>query len=153
MMSPNSSVVLPPQVKPAAQLPHWRVPPQPSEIGPHVTPAAAQVVGVQLTPQVPAVLPAVMLQVAGAVHAPQFTVPPQPSGAVPQLFVPQACAAVFAVHPQTFDVPPPPQVWLPLQPGVHVTVPPQVSGIVPQVSGEGHDVSGAQTHMLPALQV
>ena len=52
--------------------------------------------------QVPAVCPVARVQVMLSGHPPRFgpqeTVPPQPSGAVPQLFVPQAAGAFSGVH-------------------------------------------------------
>jgi hypothetical protein len=62
-------------------------------------------------------------------HEPQFTVPPQLSAMEPQVWF--AGQLVSGVHPQTFVLPPPPQVSWP----VHVPqeiVPPQLLGAVPQ---------------------
>src|SRR5262249_900024 len=38
------------------------------------------------------------------------TIPPQPSGTAPQLRVPHAAAASIGAQPQTFAIPPPPQL-------------------------------------------
>ena len=44
-------------------------------------------------------------------QAPQLSVPPQPFGMLPQTCVPQTSAGNAGLQPQTFAVPPPPQVW------------------------------------------
>jgi hypothetical protein len=104
--------------------------------------------------QVPAVCPAGMLQLCPVGQAPasgpQFAVPPQPSGAVPQVFVPQA--AVLGVHTHLLLVQTEPLGQAPpIVP--HVSVPVQPSESVPQLSPAGHDVCGVQTHLLPVQVV
>src|SRR5437667_52209 len=80
--------------------------PPPSEIDPQFLPCAAHVVGVHApTPQT---LGVEAPQVCPDVQLPQFRVPPQPSGTEPQ-FLPNP-EQLAAVQPQTFAVPPPPQV-------------------------------------------
>ncbi len=85
-------------------------------------------------------------------HTPQLTVPPHPSGIVPQT-CPGPHAVIF-VQPQTFVVPglPPPHVFGAVQ-VPQVSIPPHPSGIGPQFCPPEQTVSGAQTHMLLALQV
>lgn len=108
-------------------MPHWRSPPQPSAICPQFAPACSHVRGTH----------------AGAPHLPfthgvfaghaQFRIAPQPSATGPH-DEPGAgaghCAGWQAPIPQTFGVPPPPQVVPPWQ-GGQTTVPPQPSAIVP----------------------
>jgi hypothetical protein len=49
-------------------------------------------------------------QIASSPHEPQSWVPPQLSSYSPQLY-PKSWQVVGAQPPQTFAVPPPPQVW------------------------------------------
>jgi hypothetical protein len=85
---PQQSSLLVPQVLPAPS-------PPPTQLGGRS--AVAHTLG---TPEPP--------QTSGLSQAPQFRRPPQASLIVPQ-FLP--CAAhVVGTHPQTFAVPPPPQV-------------------------------------------
>jgi len=129
---------------------------QPSENVPH-EPAGklAQVIGLQLLAQVPAVEPDGIEHEEPAAQVPHTMVPPQPSATEPQLLLPQAAAWVLGVQPHWLAVPPPPQVApVPVQLfGEHVTVPPQPFGIVPQLSPAGHAVSGWQTQVPAAEQV
>ena len=78
-------------------------------------------------------------------HEPQLRMPPQPFETVPQ-FSP-AGQLVAGVQPQTFGVPPPPQVCEPLQ-LPQLIVPPQPFAIVPQLSPAGQAVMGVQPHWL-----
>jgi hypothetical protein len=72
-------------------------------------------------------------------------VPPQPSSTwLPQSFV-GAGGQALRVHPQTFGVPPPPQVLGDVH-APQFTVPPQPSGTVPQLSPAGHVGIGVQPH-------
>ena len=77
----------PPQVSGAAQLPHWRRPPQPSPAGPQLNPSIAQVRGTQL-------LPASGGTTSRPPRRPGWPPPPQVSGqgAVPAFE--QAAAAI-----------------------------------------------------------
>ena len=87
----------PPQVSGAAHDPQFNMSGQvPSLMRPQVAPAAAQVVGVQHTFDVP--------QTAGAVQLPQFKVPPQPSEIVPQV-APCAAHVVRVQHCPNVPVP------------------------------------------------
>jgi hypothetical protein len=59
---------------------------------------------------------------------------------------------VHAAAPQTFAVPPPPQLWG----AAHVpqfTVPPHPSGTKPQLSPAGQNVDGTQEQVPDPLQV
>ena len=78
-------------------------------------------------------------------QGPQSSVPPQPSAIIPQ--VAPAAAQVVGVQPQTFGVPPPPQVSGAVQ-VPQLTVPPQPSDTEPQLSPAGHIVLGVQPHTL-----
>ena len=63
-------------------------------------------------------------------QVPQSSIPPQPSAIVPQSAT--QAAHVVGVQPQTFGVPPPPQVLNPVQVLPQLSVPPQSPlGIVP----------------------
>ena len=53
---------------------------------------------------------------ASGVQVPQVCSPPQPFGTVPQALPEHAVALTDGVQPQTFAVPPPPQVWGDVQP-------------------------------------
>jgi hypothetical protein len=64
----------------------------------------------------------------------QSSVPPQPSPILPQYCTPFGAVHEPGLHvgsPHRYEVPRPPQVSAPVQPG-HVTVPPQPLPIVPQ---------------------
>jgi hypothetical protein len=75
----------PPHVCPAAQPPQFRMPPQPSPIGPQFAPAVAHVSGVQPPTELPQTLgvPAPP-QMSGFAHVPQSSSPPHPSATGPQ---------------------------------------------------------------------
>jgi hypothetical protein len=88
-----------------------------------------------------------LLQVWQVVHVPQEMVPPQPSDPVPQVCPP--VHAVEGVQPQTFGVPPPPQVCGDLQ-LPQLSVPPQPLEMVPQVACCAAQVVGVQ--QVPLLQ-
>ena len=83
---------------------------------------------------------------------PQLTVPPHPLETVPQLS--PAGQVVAAVQPQTFGVPPPPQVSGAVHAGPQDTVPPHPLDTVPQSSPAGHVVVvGVQPHWFGLLGV
>jgi hypothetical protein len=63
-------------------------------------------------------------------QVPQAKRPPQPSATVPQLA--PAAAQVVGLQPQTFVVPPPPQVWPVPEHVPHESVPPHPSATEPQ---------------------
>ncbi len=82
-------------------------------------------------------------------HVPQTSVPPQPLGIVPQSS--PAGHVARGVHPQTFGVPPPPQVCPVGHDMPQLSVPPQPFEIAPQLSGTGQLVMGVHVlmHVLP----
>jgi hypothetical protein len=76
------------------------------------------------------------MRVPGAkhvVHEPQLTKPPHPFECEPQ----RKSSQVSGVHPQTFGVPPPPQVWLMGQEPPQEMFVPQPFGTEPQLSPAG----------------
>lgn len=125
----------PPQVWPAAQVPHINNPPQPSDTGPHVAPAPAQVRATQLPPPgVPHWLARPPPpQVCGAAQVPHISSPPQPSPTGPQ--VAPTLAQVRGAH----ALPPQrlasvaPQVWPAVQ-VPHINNPPHPSDTGPHVA-------------------
>jgi hypothetical protein len=133
----------PPQVAGEAQVPQFNVAPQPSGTVPQFLPCETQVVfghpqtwGVPLPPQV-----------LGEVHEPQSSVLLQPSETDPQLS--PSAVQVVATHvlaPQTFALPPPPQ--LPVEHVPQSSVPPQPSGIVPQFRPSAVHEAFVQPHAL-----
>lgn len=88
-----------------------------------------------------------LLHVWQVLHVPHEMVPPQPSEPVPQVWPP--VHVVEGVHPQTFGVPPPPQVCGDLQ-LPQLSVPPQPLEIVPQFLPWTAQVVGVQ--QVPLLQ-
>lgn len=88
-----------------------------------------------------------LLHVWHVLHVPQVIVPPHPSDPVPHVWPP--VHVVEGVHPQTFGVPPPPQVCGDLQ-LPQLSVPPQPLEIVPQVAPCAVQVVGVQ--QVPLLQ-
>lgn len=96
------------QVCAARQFPQLSVALQPSEMSPQVFPCATQVVGVHVP--MAQMLGLAAPQVLLPLQVPHETVAPHPSGAVPQFqdWAPQVVGT--QAPPQTFAVPPPPQV-------------------------------------------
>jgi hypothetical protein len=124
----------PPQVIAPWQALHTSVPPQPSGMVPHDTPADAHVAGTHAHWFD-------ALHANPAAHAPHERVPPQPSGIEPHCA--PAVAHVVVVQPQVFAVPPPPQVCG----AKHVpqlSVPPQPSDGVPHVAPRAQHEVGVQ---------
>ncbi len=147
----------PPQVVPAAQVPHIKRPPQPSLTGPQFAPADAQVRGTHAPapPQRPGMPPPP--QVCGATQVPHIRSPPHPSLTGPQSA--PASAQVRRTHPtpaskvalgapQTLGVPPPPQV-VPAAQVPHSRSPPQPSLTGPQLAPAIAHVRGVQPDMPP----
>lgn len=106
---------------------------QPHQLDTH-SPSDAHVVQLSLL-QLPAT------HVVPDVHEGQIAVPPQPSLAVPQA-TPMA-AHVLGLHPQTFEVPPPPHVWG-AEHEPHEIVVPQPSPNGPQFFPDAAHVFGMQ---------
>jgi hypothetical protein len=137
----------PPQVWPAGHVPHIRSPPQPSDTGPQVAPALAQVRGTHAllpppgTPHTLARPPPP--QASAPAQVPHISSPPQPSATGPQ--VAPALAQVRGTHalpPQRPGAPPPPQLW-PAGQEPHISSPPQPSETAPQVAPALAQVRGA----------
>jgi hypothetical protein len=129
------------QVCPAGHDPQSRSAPQPSVLRPHWYWACRQLFGVQSAPT-PQTL---AWQERPQEHAPQSSTPPQPSGAWPQGRGDPRSWQVIGTHPpQTFGVPPPPQVWgaghVP-----HWMSPPQQSLAGPQSSPRSTQVIGVHS--------
>ena len=123
-------------------MPQLIEPPHPSPAVPQVWPAGHVVLGVQLQ--------TFAVQVCGAVHVPQLSVPPQPFDALPQVKPRAAQVVGVQLPPQTFGVPPPPQML----PFTHFARPqsttlPQPSGTLPH-SRAPQFAASFGTHALPA---
>ncbi len=147
----------PPQVVPAAQVPHISSPPHPSDTGPQLAPSPAHVRGTHapLPPQRPGLPPPP--QVCGATQVPHVSSPPQPSDTGPQSA--PALAQVRRTHPgpasnlapgepQTLGIPPPPQV-APGAQAPHSRSPPHPSETGPQLAPAIAQVRGVQPDMPP----
>jgi hypothetical protein len=151
------AIPAPPHVSGEVQVPHIRVPPQPSACSPQFAPRSPHVLGTQALgdPQVLAVPPPP--HVSGAVQVPHIRVPPQPSPAGPQVAaVPPgpALAHVIGTHgffasgggsgvAQTPGFPSTPHFW-PFEHVPHWSRLPQPSPIGPQLTPLASHVVGMQ---------